>query len=70
MQKLEYHLKDIRLKEEYTFQLEECACGKGTLDLELYAKLATVEDSDMPMIIEHLNTDEEYIESVKGTSKN
>lgn len=59
------HLKDINLKQEYTFQLEECACGKGTLDLELYARLATAEDPEMPMIIEHLTTDEEYIESVK-----
>ena len=59
------HLKDIRLKEEYTFQLEECACGDGSLDLELYAQLAEAENPDMPMIIEHLNTDEEYFESVK-----
>ncbi|MCR4569740.1 MAG: sugar phosphate isomerase/epimerase [Bacteroidales bacterium] len=59
------HLKDIRLKEEYTFQLEETACGAGTLDLELYASLASTENPRMPMIIEHLLTDEEYLESVK-----
>ena len=59
------HLKDIRLKEEYTFQLEECACGQGTLDLELYARLADTENPDMPMIIEHLTTDEEYATSVR-----
>ena len=59
------HLKDTRLKEEYTFQLEECACGQGTLDLELYARLADAENPDMPMIIEHLTTDEEYAASVK-----
>lgn len=59
------HLKDIRMKEEYTFQLEECACGQGTLDLELYARLADVENPDMPMIIEHLTTDEEYATSVR-----
>ena len=59
------HLKDIRLKEEYTFQLEECACGKGTLDLELYSRLANKENPDMPMIIEHLTTDEEYAASVE-----
>lgn len=59
------HLKDINLKQEYTFQLEECACGKGTLDINLFAKLADNEDKEMPMIIEHLDTDEEYIESVK-----
>lgn len=59
------HLKDILLKQEYTFQLQECACGEGTLNIELFADLATKENPDMPMIIEHLNTDEEYINSVK-----
>ena len=59
------HLKDIRLKEEYTFQLEETACGNGSLDLERYTALATAENPLMPMIIEHLDTDEEYIASVE-----
>lgn len=59
------HLKDIMLKQEYTFQLEECACGKGTLDLERYVRLATDENPCMPMIIEHLTTDREYVESVR-----
>ena len=59
------HLKDILLKPEYTFQLQECACGEGTLDINLYAQLATAENPCMPMIIEHLTTDEEYVASVK-----
>ena len=59
------HLKDIRLKPEYTFQLEECACGEGILNIPLYARLATAEAPQMPMIIEHLSTDEEYESSVK-----
>ena len=59
------HLKDSRLKEEYTFQLEETACGKGNLNLKLYAELAEMERKDMPMIIEHLDRDEEYLESLK-----
>ena len=59
------HLKDIRLKEEYIFQLEECACGEGALDLGLYTQLATAENLRMPMIIEHLDTDEEYEASVR-----
>ena len=59
------HLKDVRLKEEYTFQLEECACGEGSLDLPLYARLATKENPRMPMIIEHLTTDEQYEASVR-----
>lgn len=59
------HLKDIRLKEEYTFQLEECACGEGSLDITRYLQLASAENPAMPMIIEHLVTDEEYEESVR-----
>ena len=59
------HLKDIRLKEEYTFQLEECACGEGSLDLGLYTRLATAENPRMPMIIEHLDTDAQYEASVR-----
>lgn len=63
------HLKDIKLKEEYTFQLQECACGEGSLDIPLFAKLATEEDKNMPMIIEHLNTDEEYLNSLTFVKK-
>lgn len=59
------HLKDILLKQDYTFQLQECACGKGTLNIELYTQLATKENPHMPMIIEHLTTDEEYMTSVQ-----
>lgn len=66
---LSCHLKDVRLKEEFTFQLEECACGKGSLDINLFAELASKENPDMPMIIEHLTTDEEYTESVKYVQK-
>ncbi|MCR5766659.1 MAG: sugar phosphate isomerase/epimerase [Treponema sp.] len=63
------HLKDINLREEFTFQLEEVACGKGTLNLELFAELATKENPDMPMIIEHLHSDEEYLESLSYVQK-
>ena len=59
------HLKDILLKPEYTFQLQECACGEGTLDINLYAQLANAENPNMPMIIEHLTTDKEYVASVQ-----
>ena len=58
------HLKDIRLKEEFTFQLEECAVGDGKLDLELFRQLCNEENPEMPVIIEHLRTDEEYRNSL------
>ena len=59
------HLKDSLLKPEYTFQLQECVCGEGTLDINLYAQLANAENPNMPMIIEHLTTDKEYVASVQ-----
>lgn len=55
------HLKDVRLKEQFTFQLEECCIGTGNLDLETFARLCDEESPDMPVLIEHLNTDNEYI---------
>lgn len=58
------HVKDIKLLEEFTFQLKECPVGEGTLDLKLFSKLADEENPDMPMIIEHLNTDEEYLNAL------
>lgn len=55
------HIKDVHLKEEYTFQLEECAPGKGEYPLRYYVQKMNAIDNDMPVILEHLNTDEEYI---------
>ncbi len=59
------HLKDIRLREELTFQLEETYCGNGTLNIEKYISLMNQYNPDMPVIIEHLNTDEEYRASLQ-----
>lgn len=59
------HIKDIRLLEGYTFQLEECGCGEGVFPLEYYAKLINKVDENMPVIIEHLSTDDEYVKSMK-----
>ena len=63
------HLKDIRLLDDYTIQLKECACGEGTFNLEKYAELVNRYNPDMPMIIEHLSSDEAYFESLKYVRK-
>ena len=55
------HIKDVHLKEEYTLQLEECAPGQGEFPLRYYVQKMSALDPDMPVILEHLNTDEEYI---------
>ena len=55
------HIKDVHLKEEYTFQLEETAPGLGEFPHRYYAQALDGIDSDMPVILEHLDTDEDYI---------
>lgn len=59
------HLKDVKLLEEFTFRLEECACGQGILDVKRYLSKASEVREDMPVLIEHLHSDEEYIRSLK-----
>lgn len=63
------HLKDVKLLEDFTFQLRECACGEGILDIEKYASLASEYDSDMPMIIEHLADDVAYVKNMEYVKK-
>ncbi|MCR5673112.1 MAG: sugar phosphate isomerase/epimerase [Lachnospiraceae bacterium] len=55
------HIKDVHLDEAYTLRLEECGPGDGEFPLRYYAKKVSDVDPDMPVILEHLNTDEEYI---------
>lgn len=66
---LSCHLKDIRLRQELTFQLEETACGKGSFPIERYIEKINEVNPDMPVIIEHLTTDEEYISSLAYVQK-
>ncbi len=55
------HIKDVHLSERYTLRLEECAPGEGEFPLSHYAARINEADPDMPVILEHLNTDEDYI---------
>lgn len=63
------HLKDVLLLPKFTFQLRECACGEGTFPLEYYVELADRIDPEMPMLLEHLDTDEEYLQSFDYVTK-
>jgi sugar phosphate isomerase/epimerase len=58
------HVKDVRLERFLTFNLKEIRCGDGNLDVVTYAREAEKADPDMPFIIEHLNSEEEYTESL------
>lgn len=62
---LSCHLKDIRLKEEFTFQLEETKCGLGTMNIKKHLELVDRYNSDMPVIIEHLDSDEAYKDALR-----
>ncbi|MCR5285547.1 MAG: sugar phosphate isomerase/epimerase [Treponema sp.] len=55
------HIKDIHLDEKYTLRLEECGPGDGEFPLRYYAEKLHKLDPDMPLILEHLNSDTEYV---------
>ncbi len=55
------HVKDVHLSSAYTIRLEECAPGCGEFPLRKYAEKMSSLDPDMPMILEHLNSDDEYV---------
>ena len=58
------HLKDVKLETPLTVLLIESACGEGDLDILHYLELAHAVSPDMPVIIEHLSTVEEYLASL------
>ncbi len=63
------HIKDVHLNGAYTARLEECAPGCGEFPLHYYARKMHELDGEMPMILEHLNTDEEYIRYLEYLKK-
>ena len=62
------HLKDIRLLEDYTFMLKECACGEGVMDIKRYLECVNGINPELPVIIEHLASDEQYRNSFRYVS--
>lgn len=59
------HLKDIRMEENYTLFFRETCMGNGAVNIGHLIKTAMSFNKDMPFIIEHLNTDEEYLDSIR-----
>lgn len=59
------HVKDVRLERHLTFNLKETFCGDGGLDIKCYAAAAERCDKDMPFILEHLSSEEEYLKSAE-----
>jgi sugar phosphate isomerase/epimerase len=54
------HAKDIRLSSKLTVHLDEVLPGTGSLDYKVYLRELSKLDPDTPLIIEHLQTEEEY----------
>ena len=58
------HLKDVKMEEDYTLHFTETYPGNGEVNIKHLIETALKYDPDMTFIIEHLNTDEEYLRSV------
>ena len=58
------HLKDVKLLSDYTFQIKEVTCGEGELNLEYYAKKINEVNPELPVLIEHLHSEREYLASL------
>ncbi|MDC7219082.1 MAG: TIM barrel protein [Spirochaetales bacterium] len=54
------HGKDIALGEAFPIEIRECEPGKGILEYQTYIREMDKIDSDMPLMLEHLKSDEEY----------
>jgi sugar phosphate isomerase/epimerase len=54
------HLKDIRLGDELTVHLSEVILGEGGFDIPAYLRGIAQLPHDPPVLLEHLETEEEY----------
>lgn len=54
------HAKDICLGKKLTLQITEVMPGQGVMDLDTMLAECEVLDADMPIMVEHLNGEQEY----------
>ena len=54
------HAKDILLRDHLTVHLDEMAPGEGELDYGVYLSELNKLDPDVPLILEHMHTADEY----------
>ena len=59
------HAKDVRLVQDALCHIEECRPGLGDIDFKHVMGLVAALDEDMPVLAEHLETEEEYLEALK-----
>lgn len=58
------HLKDVKMEEDYTLFFRETYAGNGGIDIRYLIEKGQSFDQDMPFIVEHLDTEEEYLSSI------
>jgi sugar phosphate isomerase/epimerase len=58
------HVKDIILRPRLTVHLDECLVGQGGYDLGCLLKHAAQLPADTPMLVEHINNQQDYKNSV------
>lgn len=59
------HLKDVRMEDDYMLFLKETSAGNGGINIRHLIETGVSFDENMSFIIEHLNSDEEYLKSIK-----
>lgn len=62
---LSCHVKDVILRNRLTISLEETFPGTGGFDIAAYIAAADAVSPGMPMIIEHLASEDDYIRAVR-----
>ncbi len=59
------HAKDISMSHELTVHLDEVLPGQGNLDYPTFLKQIDTLEPDVPLLIEHLTTEEEFDQAAK-----
>jgi len=63
------HAKDIILRERLTVHLDEVICGRGLFDFSTFLTELNKLDPDIPLMLEHLERNEEYDEAAAYVRK-
>jgi sugar phosphate isomerase/epimerase len=58
------HVKDVVLSTRLTVHLDECLVGEGGFDLACLLRNAATLDPDMPVLVEHINNQQDYKNSI------
>jgi sugar phosphate isomerase/epimerase len=63
------HVKDIKLDTRLTVHLDECLVGQGGYDLRRFLRRAAELPGDTPVLVEHINNQQDYADSVRFLHK-